>query len=59
MSTSDSNPTFVVTTIRVEADLLLRVREAARRDRRTLSGEIATLLEEALAERENPNSLRV
>ena len=44
--------TFVVTTIRFPSSVLLRVREMARRERRTLSGEIATLLEEAFAARE-------
>jgi hypothetical protein len=42
----------IVTTVRFEAKLLDRIRDAARRERRTLSGEIATLIEEAFATRD-------
>lgn len=45
-----------VTTLRLEAELMERVRQAARRNRRTLSGEIAMLIEEALAARKTPPS---
>jgi hypothetical protein len=39
---------IAVTTLRLPAGLMEQVRSAARQDRRTLSGEIATLIEEAL-----------
>lgn len=37
----------------IDADLLLKVRESARKNRRTLSGEITVLLETALALRDS------
>jgi hypothetical protein len=42
---------IAVTTLRLPAGLMEQVREAARQDRRSLSGEIAVLIEEALAAR--------
>jgi hypothetical protein len=42
---------IAVTTLRLPAGLMELVREAARQDRRSLSGEIAILIEEALSAR--------
>jgi hypothetical protein len=42
---------IAVTTLRLPAELMEQVRAAARQDRRSLSGEIAVLIEEALTAR--------
>jgi hypothetical protein len=53
-----ADPPMSVTTLRLDPDLMERVRETAQRNRRTLSGEIAMLIEEALETREDNQGAR-
>jgi len=46
-------------TLRLDMDLMEKVREMARRNRRSLSAEIAMLIEEALAARMREKARRV
>jgi post-segregation antitoxin (ccd killing protein) len=46
-----TKPAISITTLRIDVDLLERVRAAALENRRTLSAEISRLIEEALAHR--------
>lgn len=48
-----------VMTLRLDMDLMEKVREMARRNRRSLSAEIAMLIEEALAARMREKARRV
>ena len=52
MAKSTPEATMSVTTLRLEPELMERVRALARKNRRGLSAEIATLIDEALAVRE-------